>query len=358
MKKICISAILVFFLFSACSIEFKGSSAKNNDIGGVFISVDSGNTWRNLSKLQTASDADGDIRSLDVNNMAIDPSDDSAIYFAGRTGGLYYAYDVRYGWRRSSGLPAVGVNDVSINPKYKCTVYASARNKVYKTIDCNRTWEPIYYDDQGSVSIQSIAIDHYNDSRIFIGTSRGEILLSENGGESWKVAINVESSVLDILFSPQDSRILLVRTKDKGIFRSKDGGVNWISLEENGMDEFKNNRNIRSLRISAKSDGLVIATTPYGMLKSGDYGDTWERIELVTPEKKTQINDIAIDYLDDNIIYYVTNSNFYRTKDGGETWTVRDLPTQRRGWKLLLDFDTTGLIYLGVKKVEDSGGIF
>ena len=30
-------------------------------------------------------------------------------------------------------------------------------------------------------------IDHYNDSRIFIGTSRGEILLSENSGESFFV---------------------------------------------------------------------------------------------------------------------------------------------------------------------------
>lgn len=344
--------ILALFSLSACAIEFGGKAA-SKDIGGVFVSNTSGDSWVNLSKLYASGNENSSISSLNTSSMILDPSDDLAVYFASMTGGLFYAYDIRLGWRKAAGLPSTRIGDVKVNPKSKCTIYASARNKVYKSTDCNRTWNAVYYDDQSSAFIYSIAIDHYNDNRIYIGTSRGEIILSENSGESWRVINDVDSPILDIVVSPQDSRVLFFRTQSHGIFRSLDSGENWISLEDNFMKDFKNSSKISGFDISAKDAGTIVVTTPYGMLKSKDNGEIWERIDLITPEKKTQINDVVMDNLNSDIIYYITNSQFYRTNDNGKTWTARDLPTGRRGWKIIVDPNDTGVLYLGTRAVED-----
>ena len=349
--------ILALFSLSACGIEFGGKKA-GNDVGGIFVSNTSGDSWTNMSKFYTNSSENGSISTLDTSSLILDPSDDTAVYFASMTSGLFYAYDISLGWRRAVGLPSTRIGDVKINPNSKCMIYASAGNKVYKSTDCNRNWKSVYYDDQSSAFIYSIAIDHYNDNRVYIGTSRGEIILSENSGESWRVINDVGSPVLDIAISPQDSRIIFFRTQSHGVFRSLDGGENWISLKDVFMEEFKNSSKISGLDISAKDEGTIIVTTPYGMLKSKDNGEIWERIELITPEKETQINDVVMDNLDPNIIYYTTDSKFYRTNDNGKTWTARNLPTQRRGWKIIVDPDETGLLYLGVRAVEDKKGFF
>ena len=42
------------------------------------------------------------------------------------------------------------------------------------------------------------------------------------------------------------------------------------------------------------SPGLVFIATGYGILKSNDYGETWTNIELIPPEKKTDVNSVAV----------------------------------------------------------------
>ncbi len=352
MKYKYIVIVLFMLLLSGCSVRFKDT--KSND-GGVFISTNRGDKWKSVSYLQTANKNKGTILYTNVNNIVFDPSDSTAVYFASKNNGLFYAYDIRLGWRQAQGLPKAGVNDVDVDPNAKCTIYASVGNKVFKTTDCNRTWTQVYHDNQASAVVYTIAIDHFNDKNIYIGTNRGEVLKSIDSGGSWKVIKNIGDAILDINISPQDSRKLFVSTKDKGIFRSMDSGANWVSLKDMSMKEFKNSTKVKSLEISKKDDGLIIVATSYGMLKSMDYGDTWTRIKLITPDDKTQINDVAIDPKDSNKIYYVTNSNLYRTNDGGDTWTMRDLPTQRRGMKIIISPKNTNLIYLGVSASENKG---
>jgi len=48
-------------------------------------------------------------------------------------------------------------------------------------------------------------------------------------------------------------------------------------------------------------------------------------------------------------IYYVTNTTFYRSLDGGENWKTIKMPTSAIGWKLLIDPKEPNIIYLGIK---------
>ena len=50
-------------------------------------------------------------------------------------------------------------------------------------------------------------------------------------------------------------------------------------------------------------------------------------------------------------VYYITNTTFYRSLDGGKNWTTK-LLTSRVGSDLSVDPKDGNLIYLGVKTVK------
>jgi hypothetical protein len=68
---------------------------------------------------------------------------------------------------------------------------------------------------------------------------------------------------------------------------------------------------------------------------------------LIQPEKEAVINSMAVNPKDSSNIFYVTNTTFFRSTDGGVTWTMKKLPTHRSGQELIVDFDYPNNLYLG-----------
>ncbi|MCD4694322.1 hypothetical protein K8R62_03115 [bacterium] len=341
-----LSIIFVMFLMTACSVSFGGNTNNEND-GGVFLSLNNGDTWKQRVLVPSVSGNPESIARIAVKRLAIDPNDNRAIYLGSSGNGLYYSYNVDKGWTFAEGLPKGTVNAVTVDPNLKCIIYTSIGNDVYKSTDCNRTWAPIYHDDEGDVTIGSITIDHYNTQIVYIGNSRGDIIKSKDGGSSWRVVHRLESAILNIKLSPFDSRAIYVSTLKDGVSQSVDGGMSWVDFKER-LNEFKNSDKVRDLALCNDKDGFVYVATSYGLLKSEDRGETWAQINLITPEKETTINAMVINPKKCEEIYYVTENTFYRSFDGGENWATIELPTDRPGTSLLVDFEEPNILYLGV----------
>ena len=109
--------------------------------------------------------------------------------------------------------------------------------------------------------------------------------------------------------------------------------------------------------MSPSSDGLMFAATAYGLLKSPDSGDTWTRINLITPSQQSSINSLAVNPKDPKEIYYVTNTTFYSSSDGGASWRTKKLPSTRAGWQLLVKPDEPSVLFMGMKKYLPSNGL-
>lgn len=343
------SLILIFslaLLVSGCSISFQGDE-KKSEKGGVFVSGNKGKTWKQMAAVPSTDGKPGSIGNIAVDRLVQDPSDSDAIYMASQGAGLYYTYNISEGWQKAKEMPNTAIDAVAVNPQSKCIIYASAQNKLFKSTDCNRTWEEVYYDNDKKARVTAIAIDHYDPSRIFIGTSRGLLLRSKDGGDTWSRIENTKNKITGLYVSPHDSRVMLATTGNKGAYRTEDGGEEWTSLKDN-MKEFNNSSKIRDLTMPESEEGLVFAATNYGLLKSEDLGDNWSQIELITPEKKATINSIAVNSEDPEEMYYVTENTFYRSLDGGESWSTKALPTIRPGQSLLINPEEPNIIYLGV----------
>ena len=354
----------VLFLGASCSLTGTSSAQPGIKDVSLYLSDDSGDTWQPMVNVPVVSGKPRDIANINVNRLAIDPSDSRAIYLASLEGGLYYTYNVKEGWNFVAGLPKETISDVKVDPQNKCIIYAAISNRLYRSNDCTRTWTQAYFDNNNGVSVTSIAVDHYNSQNIYIGTSRGEIIKSIDGGQSWRTIQRLDNGVDRLIISPLDSRQLFVATGRNKIFSftsssdtslSSSGDSNFLVNDWTDLNavlkDFELGANFQDIVVS--SDGLIFLATDKVLLKSVDNGISWEKISLIQPEDQAAINAIAVNPKNSQDIYYVTNTTFFRSTDGGITWQTKKLPTQRSGRVLLIDFVNPNNIYLGTAKLKN-----
>ncbi len=350
---------------SGCTLSFGAKTTTGNDLGGVFVTANKGDLWRQMSLMPTITGSADSIGHLDVSDLVIDPSDPAAVYMPTFNDGLFYTYNVTKGWYRANTLPRATINDVAIDAKDKCNIYAAIGNKLYKSIDCNRNWSEVYFDSNANVQVTAIAVDHYEGNSVYIGTSRGDVIKSLDGGATWRTIQRLNDGVKRISIHPTDSRMVFVASVKNGLFRfnsneavnldqlseyqNKFDGTNWVDLNSE-LKSFNMGFNFKSLEFS--SDNTMYLASDKVLLKSVDNGASWAKIKLITPEKETMINAFAVSPKNANELYYVTDTTFYRSADGGSTWTTKQLATSRAGNALLVDPVNTDVIYLGIKKIK------
>jgi len=349
--KFIITFFAVPFLLSGCTISFGGTTQNSTNNGGIWVSSNQGNTWSQKALIPTTSGSPRSIAGIDANDLVMDPSDNKTLYLASQDNGLFYTYDAGDSWQIAVSLGKINIKSVAVDPLDKCNIYVTSDNKAYKSADCSRTWQQIYFDNDPTVVVNTVAVDNYNDNNIFLGLSRGEILKSVDRGTSWQTVGRLGDNVQKIVISANDTRMMFAGTRLKGIFRSKDNGYNWSSLANN-LRAFADAVNFKDLAVSPSKPGFLILANTYGLIESSDNGDTWSAIQLITPEKEATINAVTLNPKNPDEIYYVTNTTFYRSLDGGKDWTTKKLPTARSGYRVIVDRVDTGLVYLGVKIIK------
>lgn len=347
--KLIIFSVLISLVVSGCSISVKTKDNSGVD-GGLFISNNKGQAWGQMVAVPTPKGVES-ISGLDVSSLAFDPSDANAIYFGSTGKGLYYSYNLSYGWQKAHALPEGSVSAIAVSPENKCQIYAAVGNKLFMSNDCNRTYSQIYYDNDLTTEIGALVIDHYDAKKIYIGTSKGDILKSSDQGSTWQTIQRSGYRVNKIVLSPQDSRLIFASTNGNGIYRSADGGENWDLLKDK-MKELKNSNKIVDFFLSPSSDGLIMAVAQTGMFKSVDNGDTWTKIELITSEKDAVISAMALNPKDSKEVYYATKTTFYSSFDGGVSWSAKKLPSSRSGAKIMVKPDQPNVVLMGMKKFK------
>ncbi|MFA5317878.1 MAG: hypothetical protein WC323_00150 [Patescibacteria group bacterium] len=363
-KKV-ISLILLLFValgLSGCSITFGTSSNSSMIDGGVYKSFNRGVVWKQNSLVASTGSKAVSFNSANVVALAIDPQDENAIYAGTDNGGMLYSYDGGASWSVARDLGKRYVKDIKISPVDKCTIYIASENKVFKSDDCSRTWDDVYYDNNTGVMIRSLAIDPRNENIIYAGTSRGDVITSSDAGKSWSALKRFsedklfrgksEMNIIKIIVNPKNSNNLWIATEANGVFKSMDRGATWQSFEE----EFKEINTSNSILVSdfdlfAGDGKTIIVATKAGLLRSFDAGAHWQVVDLVPPSDSTAINAVRMHPTDASIIYYATNTSFGSTDDGGQEWTSKKLPSTRAGAVLISDPSDSDVVYLGVKSI-------
>jgi len=344
--------LLLVFAVSGCTINIKTKTGLD---GGVYKSVDNGDEWQQVSLLYRIGDVEKNFYNSNLTSMLIDETDNKAIYVGTEKDGLFYTYDGGIGWQQT--LVNLGViNDIAINPKNHCIIYAAISNRVYKSSDCSRHWEYqlIETRDNPNDQINSLTIDSVDPNTIYVGTSGRGFFRSDDAGYSWRVVNFFNDSIVKILVNKKDDRIIYVATVRNGIFKSIDKGATWQDIFSKEQISAKKNILVYRKLIADPTvdDGLFYASQ-YGLTRSNDGGRSWEDLKLLTPPSTTYIYSLAINPKNGQDIYYGTNAAMYRSIDAGKNWITRKLPTTRAAKFLIMDFNYPNILYMGVKQIQE-----
>ena len=170
---------------------------------------------------------------------------------------------------------------------------------------------------------RSLAYDAHNPDHILLGTSAGQLFVSNDAGHTWArfARLGGDDYVLDhIVIDPQDSKRVYVSAWSVSsqqigdIFRTQDGGRNWETLPA------MHGKSIRALAMFRGNSNVLVAGALDGVFRSKDGGNSWERLSPANHRDIHSIESIAIDPKDSDTVYAGTWHLAWKTPDGGATW--------------------------------------
>jgi photosystem II stability/assembly factor-like uncharacterized protein len=233
---------------------------------------------------------------------------------------------------------------------------------VWKTDDAGRTWQPIF-DDQPTQSIGAIAVAPSDPNILYVGSGEGlhrpdlsvgdGIYRSADGGRTWRhLGLTDGQQIPDLAIDPKDPNRVFAAVlghpygpnAERGIYRSRDGGVTWQKVLSKdvdtggsavAIDPSRPNLIYAALwqdRLGPWEDKNQFQGTGGGLFKSADGGDTWQRLGAGLPGNASQVN-FSIAASKPDRLYAVVGTNepgayssaaglgVFRSDDGGESWT-------------------------------------
>lgn len=343
-KKISLVILLSWF------VVFGGISCTNNSSSlGVFRSDDEGITWQQKVKI----DDKKTIKSTDVISMSINPLDSKIIFIGTRENGLYKTSDEGESWQQTA-LTSGNINAISIDPKDPNVLYIAGYfgtlGKIFKSTDGGQNLEEIYSETHEKNVVTAIAIDTYDNRKVYAGTSEGSVLKSEDGGRSWILQSRLDDDIVCIAISPHDTRYILVGTASDGIYKTTNGGEEWINVQEKISSEFsKKTATVRSLVFDPLVQGKIYFTSLEGFLISDNGGESWRKIDILTEVTKKGTTTIAVSN-DSARIYLGIDSAVYKSSDNGQSWEVNRITTGLIQ-VIICDPQNNQKVYTGVAKL-------
>lgn len=323
-------ALSALLLVGQGCLSVGGDGAANtNGPAGMFISADRAETWTTQS-VWPRPDGLQSLAGISVYRLFDDPGDPSAMYWASRAQGLFYTYDGGNSWERPTSGPISGfIYGVAVHPADKCTIYATNGSQVFRSNDCNRTWSEVYRVTSGD-RVNSIAMQQFPPYRIYMVTGNGDFLRSEDQGVSWRVLRRFRTRMIDVFADPHVEDRVFVGSQKKGLWRSVDGGENWVNID-NPFLSISGGHEYRRFYIHPEVPDLLFYASTYGIHRSADGAEHWDELSLITPPGSARIFGLAANPQNPNEIYYTATINnrstLYKSVDGGQTWITRKLPS-------------------------------
>ena len=169
--------------------------------------------------------------------------------------------------------------------------------------------------------VRAITVDPKNPDKLFISTMDGQIHVSTDAGQSWRLLASFGKSLLtldQLLIDGRDSNVIYTsghRGKlAGGFFKSTDGGITW--KESNDLKD----QAIHAMHQAKADPNLIYVGTKDGVWLSKDSGDNFQRVE--SANMPLDINSFVVDPKNTNTLYAGTTWRPYKSTDSGKNWRL------------------------------------
>jgi photosystem II stability/assembly factor-like uncharacterized protein len=297
-------------------------------------------------------------------------------------------------WRGGRSVAVAGVVDDALT-YYMGTVGGG----VWKTTDAGTTWINVSDGQLGTSSVGALAVSESDPNVVYAGmgehavrgvmTSHGDgVYRSTDAGRTWThVGLDRTRAISRIRVHPDDPDVVYVAAQgapygsneERGVYRSTDGGETWEKVlyvdEDTGASDLAMDMNNPRILYAAfwqhrRLPWQVQSGGPgSGFWKSVDGGDTWTPLDGGLPETmgKTAID---VSRADPDRLYAIVEADpgggVFRSDDGGANWTrTSDNWTLRaRAWYYIeiyadpIDRETVYVLNAPMMRSVDGGRTF
>lgn len=218
--------------------------------------MDGGSHWKNIK--------DGIIDDSDVFSIIVHPENPSIVY-ASACSGIYKSGNGGTSFTKIQGIPSTArrTRVLMQDPKHLDTVFAGTTEGLWRTADAGATWRRT---TDSSTIVNDVFVDAENPNHVLLATDRSGVLVSEDGGFSFKDSNNGFSARQVTAYAADQAnpaRLYIGVINDKesgGVFTSGNGGLSWSQQSSglNGLDV---------LALVQAPDGTFIAGTSHGIYR-------------------------------------------------------------------------------------------
>ena len=247
------------------------------------------------------------------------------------------------------------VTAVEGTPGNPSTFYiAGADGGLHKTTNGGTTFKEIFL-GQKSYSVGAVKIAPSDQNVIYLGSGEGDprnsvgyghgVYRSTDAGETWDhIGLEKTERIKRIVVHPNDPDVACVcamgkewgPNKERGIFKTVDGGKNWKHVlyldEDTGCSDIDINlSNPRIMyagmwtfrRLPWRFDEGGKETAVY---RSKDGGDSWHKVMKGFPETDMARIGVQVAQSNPNIVYVITEfkdaGSLFKSEDKGNTWKM------------------------------------
>lgn len=283
---------------------------------GVFLTRDAGSHWRKISP-------DNNTELQPVVSLAFHPTD-SKILYAGTTHLPWKTVDGGTTWQsiHTGMLDDSDVFSIVVDPQHPQHVMASACSGVYNSLDGAQHWAKLDT-PPGAFRTHFVALDPRHEGVVFAGTTDG-LLKSVNGGHAWRKVSPY--SVRSLAFDPGlEGRVFFAATSGTatpgGLMVSNDEGS---TLRES--DTGFTNRNFTTLTGSglALYSSSVYEAGTGGAYRTENFAARWDHAGGPAGDELVRM---ATAPDDPKRLYAAGYHGLFESRDGGQHWTARKMPS-------------------------------
>jgi photosystem II stability/assembly factor-like uncharacterized protein len=348
MNKIKILPLIVsVFFLAGCSLVSSSSD------GGVFRSDDGGKSFAQKATI----DEKTKISSVDVLSLAVNPQNGNEAYIGTKSNGVLKTTDAGEKWQVVKVSPgavtkayALAIDPINQNIVY-VAVIVDGRGKVLKSTDTGATWKEVYTEPSSGSFVLALAIDSTGSGKIFGGTTEGQIIFSDNNGDTWKNMYKAQGGVSKIAIDSTNSNLAYFAVSQGGLLRTRDGGKNFENLGERNI--LSNQQQFGSptvITTDPNKTNWIYAGTTTGLFRSKNGGDDWESVKVLNSPQENAIRGIAINPQNSDEIIYGASQAFYKSVDGGQSWATTQFSGSRTIEAVAYNKQNPGIIYAGMNK--------
>ncbi len=306
----------------------------------------------------------GPFRGGRVTAVAGIPDQPHVYYFGATGGGVWKTEDSGLNWKcvsdgffRTGSVGAIAVSEYDPNVIYVGMGEAPIRGNVshgdglYKSTDAGKTWKHLGLTETSQISRVRI---HPRDPELAYVAALGHVygpnddrgvFRTRDGGKTWEKILfrNNRTGAIDMALDPSNPRVIYAALWEtgrtpysltsggpgSGLFKSVDEGSSWTEISrKKGLPQgILGKIGVAVSPARPERVWAIVEADDGGVFRSDDGGENWQKVneERRLRQRAWYYSRIYADPLDAETVY-VLNTGFYRSTDGGKTYTAIRVP--------------------------------